>query len=167
MDPQETGRHSLHVHCLRAQYLVSFLHPSPETVKARLDKTATKFLGAALGTAFSRFSSPGSPGIWLIRRLEVDWAVDAAWEPERLARGWAGQIVQTVAATLESSRDGDNVVWFASQAAYLAVSRGPGGLSGLGQVVLRGLRRPALLTPVGGPPNRALRPAVRQSERVG
>jgi len=115
-----TGSSFLKVERFRAQYLVSSDHPSPERVKARLDETVTKSLAGTLSAIVSRWFSPTDSSIWLIRRLELDVDVNAAWEWEQVARRWATQIARELAATLQAGEDGQNVLCFPDRAAYLA-----------------------------------------------
>ena len=120
MDTSGTGKSSLRVQRLRAEYLVSSEHPSPERVKARLDETAVKNLAEALSFAISRWFSNADSSIWLVRRLDLELDVNAAWNQEQLAQCWAAQIVRTLGMTLQGSGDGQDVLRFDNSAAYLA-----------------------------------------------
>jgi hypothetical protein len=114
------GENLLQVRRFRVQYLVSSNHPSPESVKARLDEAATKDLAGALSTALERLFPASDPGVLLIRRLEIDVDVNAAWEGDQLARCWAKQIIRSLDVIQQDETDGENVLRFASRTAYLA-----------------------------------------------
>ncbi len=110
----------LHIRRFSAQYLVPAQHPSPERVKDRLDAAVTQQLAPTLSAVFSAWFSDADPSIWLIRRLEVEVAVNAAWEREQLARAITTQIARTLDVELQDGTDRDNVQRFANRAAYLA-----------------------------------------------
>lgn len=114
----ENGR--LQIRQFRSKYLVSPQHPSPERVKDRLDEALTRRLTPMLSAACSQWFSEKDPSVWLIRRLEIDVAVNAAWEREQLARATAMQIVRALGATLQGGADQANVRRFPDRAAYLA-----------------------------------------------
>jgi len=110
----------LQIRELTAEYLVPAQHPSPEQIKDRLDRTLTKQLAATLTSAFSLWFSESDRSIWFVRQLEIDVAVNAAWNTEQLSRAFTQQIGRTLGNTLQESGERDNVVHFASRDDYLA-----------------------------------------------
>jgi hypothetical protein len=114
----ETNR--LYIRRFGAQYLVSAQHPAPQQVKARLDDTVTQRLAPTLCTVCSAWFADTDPSLWLIRRLEIEVAVNAAWDRDQLARSIATQLVRTLDATLQDGADHDNIRRFPNRAAYLA-----------------------------------------------
>jgi hypothetical protein len=112
-----TGR--LRIAALDAVYLVSDQHPSPERLGKRLDEVMRKDLPAALGAVLKPTLGASDESLWFIRRLDVPIDVNAAWEPDAIARSWARQISRTLAQDL-SGADGGNVIRFPDRAAYLA-----------------------------------------------
>jgi hypothetical protein len=120
MDTQALASGRLQIRRLHAQYLVSRQHPAPERVQAKLDQAVPHDLVNLLATALSPLLSQGAGGLWLIRHLEVEVDVNAAWEREVLARVWAREIVRALSAMLRDGEDSVNVLWFPDHAAYLA-----------------------------------------------
>jgi hypothetical protein len=120
MDTPATEHSRLRIRRLRAQYLVSREHLAPERVKARLDEAVMHDLVDTLSTALGPLLSQGKGGLWLIRRLEVEVDVNAAWERDTLTRAWAVQIVRALRDALHDGEDGVNALWFPDRAAYLA-----------------------------------------------
>jgi hypothetical protein len=115
-----TGENLLQVRRLHIQYLVSSHHPSPESVKARLDETVTKDLPDLLSNVAERLFPLSDTTVLLIRRLEIDVDVNAAWERDQLARRWAVQIIRSLDVIQQGDADGENVLRFANRATYLA-----------------------------------------------
>jgi len=120
MDTAFATQSRLHIRRLRAEYLVASAHPHPERLKARLDTT----LAHSVADMLSALLSPGlpdtDPSIWLIRRLETEVDVDAAWDQEQMSRVWATHLARALTCELHEDSDGSNVVRFADHAAYLA-----------------------------------------------
>lgn len=114
----ETNR--LQIRRLKAEYLVPAQHPSPELLKERLDQTLTRQLAATLSSSFSQWFSETDPSIWLIRRLDIDVAVNAAWSSEPVTRAFTSQIGRTLGEMLQDSAEQTNVVHFTGRDAYLA-----------------------------------------------
>ena len=110
----------LTVRRLRAHYLVAADHPDPARVKSRLDDSITEGLSRTLGAAVAPALPETDTGVWLIRRLEVELDVNAAWEREALRRAFAVRFARELDRTLRDGLDGRDVVWFPDRAAYLA-----------------------------------------------
>ena len=111
-------RSSLSIRRLKSRYIVASDHHAPESVRGRLDEMATGALPRVLATAVESWARDEDTTIWLIRRLEVDVDLNAAWNRARLARVWAGRISRVLLEALEER--GDNVLCFAGRADYLA-----------------------------------------------
>jgi hypothetical protein len=112
----------LHIRRFHTQYLVSSdNHWAPERVRARIDEAMTRRqLAQTLSTIFSSWFSEGDPSVWLIRRLEIDIAVNAATVREHLTRSITRQIARTLGAVLQGAEDSENVMRFPNRAAHLA-----------------------------------------------
>jgi len=110
----------LQVRRFRAEYLVPARHPSLEGVKDRLHHELSGQLATTLSSALASWFSDSDPSIWLVRRLDIDVAVNTAWTSEQLTRAFTNRFGRTLAATLDESAERDNVVHFSSRAAYLA-----------------------------------------------
>jgi hypothetical protein len=115
-----TGENLLQVKRFRIQYLISSNHPSPESVKARLDEAVTKDLVGVLSSVAERLFPPSDSGVLLIRQLEINVDVNVAWERDQLARRWAKQIIHSLNDIQQGGVDSENMLHFANRAAYLA-----------------------------------------------
>jgi hypothetical protein len=105
---------------IHARYLCPRDHPWPNRLKATLDGVVERGLRASLAPALRPLVRDEDEGVWLVRRLEVGIALNAAWDQGGLTRAVAPPIARAIAAVLRAVPDGDNVVWFPSRAAYLA-----------------------------------------------
>ena len=114
----------LRVARFRATYFVTRDHPAPERLKGRLDDALGKSLPEALAGAVARWFSDADESVWLIRRLDLDLDINAAWDREQLAKSWAGQFARALAAGMRADGDGQNVIRFPDRAAYLAAFLG-------------------------------------------
>jgi hypothetical protein len=115
-----TATNRLQIRRFRADYLVSAEHPSPETLKARLDETIKRRLAPALSVAFAPWFSESDTSVWFIRRLHVDVALNAALEREQIAEAFTAQIGKSLGYALQEGADAGNVLRFPNRAAYLA-----------------------------------------------
>ena len=120
MHPDPTEQSRLQIRRVQAQYHVSSAHPAPERLKARLDEAVTHSLAQTLSTMCSAWFADTDPSIWLIRRLEINVDVSAAWDRESLARAWRGQIARALSRAMQDGEDGENVLRFPNRAAFLA-----------------------------------------------
>ena len=112
--------HQLHIRRLAAEYLVSAEHPEPQRVKDRLDRAIGSRLAGALAAAFSGWFPETDTSVWLIRKLDFDVAVNAAWERDQLARAMTTEMARSLGAMLHEGGDSNNVIRFPDRAAYLA-----------------------------------------------
>jgi len=111
----------VHIAALRNRYLVPADHPAPDDVRSRLDDTARSQLRDACATVFDRILDPRDRSVWLIRRLELDLAVDAGIAaPDHLARFWGQHIAAKLARTIARGPDGDSVLRFDDEDDYYA-----------------------------------------------
>jgi hypothetical protein len=102
-----------------AQYLLPADHPSPHRVKDRLDAIIARDLPRTVARAFEPWFSETDQSIWIIRRLNIETAINVTGEPERITRALATQIARNLAAMLHSDNQ-DNVRYFRTRAEYLA-----------------------------------------------
>src|SRR5262249_1513780 len=110
----------LRVASLDATYLVAEGHPSPERLARQLDDVVRKELPAALRATLMPLLQSSDPAPRVIRPLDAPVDVNAAWEPDAIARSWAQRISRTLARDLGGAGDGGNVIRFPDRAAYLA-----------------------------------------------
>jgi hypothetical protein len=111
---------ALHVERFRCQYLIPADHPSPEGVRARLDSAIQKGLPYNLAALLDRLAPASDPGIWLIRKVEVDLSVNMTWEFERMAEQWAFSIARKLAYILQGDGGDPDALYFPDRPAYLA-----------------------------------------------
>lgn len=120
MRSSEATTSSLRVWRLRAEYLIAAEHPSPQSLRARLDETIEKVLPQTLATHLTPLAPTDDPSLCFIRRLELDVSVNAVAETERTGEVWAAQFTRALASEMEADETSGNVVRFADRAAYLA-----------------------------------------------
>lgn len=98
--------------------LVDGDHARPEAVGGRLDRMAER-LGAALGPVLEGLFADAPDGaVCLIRRLDLDVALDPDGDEAEQRAAWAGAIATALGRRL--SGGGDGVVRFADRAGQLA-----------------------------------------------
>ncbi len=100
-------------------YYVPDLHPEPERVRWQLDRVLRRDLPAACGQALQSGIGQMDDAIWLIRRLQVEVALDvSAFDETQIAQAWgealAGRIVRAI------TQGEDDVLTFPNPPAYLA-----------------------------------------------
>ncbi|NVD97978.1 hypothetical protein [Massilia sp. BJB1822] len=109
--------HRIEIERFKVTCLVAQDQPRPERLRDRIAEVAAG-IGAALGSSLAPLFDAHGDGVCLIRRMELDLALDAdAGEPQQRA-AWARQIAASVARRLAGV--GDGIARFASRAAQLA-----------------------------------------------
>lgn len=111
---------AVRVGTVRSTIYVSSDHPAPERVRADVDDALRSRLRSALGAAFPVSRMDRDTSVWLVRRLELEAHVDAAWDEEQLARTVARAITRSLGRALNGDGDGINVIRFPDRASYLA-----------------------------------------------
>lgn len=100
-------------------YLVPDLHPFPARMRGRVDDVVQNrlpnALAAQLGCAFDQRSDE----LIFVRRLELDFPVDAGWDADAIAAQCAQVLSWRLACEL-SIDDAGNVIRFANRIEYLA-----------------------------------------------
>jgi hypothetical protein len=115
----ETDR--LNIRRLSAQYLIPRDHPAPQHLKARLDDAiAAPALQESLPLVLSPLLPANDESVFIIRRLDFNVDVNAAWERDQLTRVIVAQLVRQLGVSLSEQEDGGNVLRFANRATYLA-----------------------------------------------
>jgi len=109
----------LEIGCAAIKYLVPTGHPSPLRVRGRFDTVIARELPHTLERAFDSWLSESDPGIWIIRQLRIDAAVNAAADPEQINQALATEIARKLGATF-AEKNLDNVRYFPSRTDYLA-----------------------------------------------
>src|SRR4051794_36380491 len=103
---------ALTIGTLRTTILLAREHPAPERVRGDLDAALTARLRQVLASAFPAARVDRDPSVWLVRRLELEANVNAAWEPEAVAGSVAGAIARSLGRALTGSGDGVNILRF-------------------------------------------------------
>lgn len=116
--PVEENR--LRIERFHALYLVPADAPSPISIRARLDQTATRELAETLAGVLSAQLSHADPSVWIIRQLNVDVDLSIPRSLDRMARVWAVEIADRLHAVLQTGGDGYDSIRFEDRAAYLA-----------------------------------------------
>jgi hypothetical protein len=115
-----TVKDSLHIGRFTSQYIISSEHPAPEQVKSSLDEAAQESLSYALSSFLANCFDEGDAAVWIIRRLELDVGVNAAWDRDTLTRQWSAQIARSLVAEMGGGTDGQNALRFEDRSDYVA-----------------------------------------------
>ncbi|HEX8492155.1 MAG TPA: hypothetical protein VF658_04885 [Pyrinomonadaceae bacterium] len=113
----------LSIQRLNALYLVPRELPEADAGAARsvLDAVMRRRLAEMCGQLMTHVLSENDPSVWLIRRLDLDLALDVGVvDEERLSRAWASRIAASLARVIARGPDGESVMRFPDRAAYLA-----------------------------------------------
>jgi hypothetical protein len=111
----------LNIRRFSAQYLIPRDHPAPEHIKARLDDAiAAPVLKESLPLVISSLLPANDDSVFLIRRLDLNVDVNAAWESDQLTRVILAQFARQLGVSLGEQENGGNVLHFANRATYLA-----------------------------------------------
>ena len=112
---------TLAIQRLNCAYLAPVDQPDPERLRRRIDDVVRSRLAPLFARALAQTLDTGDESVWLIRRLEVDLAVDmGALDDHALARAWTQQIAVRLARVITSGGDGEDILHFPNRAAYLA-----------------------------------------------
>lgn len=109
--------HRIEIERFNVTCLVAQDQPHPERLRERLEAVAAG-IGSALGGTLDALFDAHGDGVCLLRRIELDLALDADAAEPQMRAAWAQAVTLAVARRL--SGDGDNIVRFASRAAQLA-----------------------------------------------
>ena len=112
-DPQVLIRH------WRSTCLVSNAHPRPSQVRDRLDAALRHDLPAALAARLAGAFRGSGDEIIFVRRLDLDFAVDASWDSDAIAAQCAEALDLRLAREL-SGGDLSNTIRFSGPDDYLA-----------------------------------------------
>lgn len=93
--------------------------PLPPGIALRLEAMAREQLQPSLAAALAPLCPDSDPSVWVIRRLDLDFLVDAGWDRDRMTRRWAREFTQSLTGILHGPLDG-NVLRFPDRASYLA-----------------------------------------------
>jgi hypothetical protein len=105
----------------RTTYLMPSSHPAPDRVRNRLDSVVTAQVPEACARWLSTALDPADESIWLVRELDLDFAVDIGHRTaDRLPNVWAKQLAIRIGRVMTETALGDNVMYFPNRAAYLA-----------------------------------------------
>jgi hypothetical protein len=103
---------------MRNVYLAPRDHPSPDTLRSRLDEAALRDVPAASGAALERALDPEDGSLWFIRRLQIDFTADAG--SPRLGAFWGERIAREVLRAMARGENGEEVLRFENRDHYAA-----------------------------------------------
>ena len=104
---------SLRIGRLRTTCARARARSEPGPSASRLDALAADVLPGMLA---EQLEATATPGVLLVRRLEVGFEMDAGWSDRQLAAAWAAHL----AAALAAAEDRGEAVRFETRAAFLA-----------------------------------------------
>ncbi len=104
----------------RATYFAPAALPAG-VLRQQLDRVMAQELPAALARQIEPYALDSEPGVWLIRKLDVETSLldVGVADPSVLGRAWAQQAGHSLRQLLRRGSDGQNVLYFAGRAAYL------------------------------------------------
>jgi hypothetical protein len=105
----------LNLHCL-----VPREHPFPGVVCGQLRSIAEGSLRDVCTRQLAPLCPDNDPSIWFIRRLDIQAAVNANWERDRVAEALSAPLERALHRKLGDGSDGTEVLHFRDRAAYLA-----------------------------------------------
>jgi hypothetical protein len=105
---------------LNLNCLVPRDHLLPEVVRGQLRSIAESNLQSVCARQLAPLCPENDPSVWFIRRLDIGSAVDARWEPDRLAKTLSEPIERALRHKLCDGTDGAEALCFPDRAAYLA-----------------------------------------------
>jgi hypothetical protein len=111
----------LSIQRLNATYLVPRDLPDAGAARSRLDQAMRRRLAGMCSQLLAQVLDEGDTSVWLIRRLDLDLALDVGGTDEDLlTRVWASRIAASLARAIARGPDGQSVMRFPDRAAYLA-----------------------------------------------
>lgn len=110
---------ALRVRRWQTRYFVSSSHPAPKDIQQKLDQALRTRTAEALAAGCARLLAADDDSLVFIRRLELEWHVDAAGDADQLARHSAQALGKVLAQALATGEN-DNLIRFRDRAAYLA-----------------------------------------------
>jgi hypothetical protein len=115
------GAEQLVLERMRCTYWVPSGHPSPESVRARLDPLLAERVPTACARLLRDQWDEDDPSIWYVRNVEVELDLDMdVADDERLARAWAESLAAALMRRMAAGTDRDDMVRFPDAASYLA-----------------------------------------------
>jgi hypothetical protein len=105
---------------LNLNCLVPRDHLLPEVVRGQLRGIAESNLQSVCARQLAPLCPENDPSVWFIRRLDIGSAVNARWEPDRLAKTLSEPIERALRHKLCDGTDGTEALCFPDRAAYLA-----------------------------------------------
>jgi hypothetical protein len=109
---------ALHIGRIHNHYLVAAQHQAAEEVRNLCEDAIATTLSEALRNTLERLLPVEDPGLWFIRRLDVDFAVNTEIM-SNMADTWAKEIVGAWQAAVQTN-DEENTVYFPERAAFVA-----------------------------------------------
>src|SRR3712207_4810509 len=111
----------LSIRRLNATYLVPRDLDAPEAARRRLDEVVTRRLADDCARLLSGALDPRDDSVWLIRRLDIELALDlGAADDDLIARAWARRAAVSLARAIAAGPDGANVIRFPDAASHVA-----------------------------------------------
>jgi hypothetical protein len=107
------------VGCLHNHYLVAGEQCAAEELRDRLERSVAADLVSALARSLEHTLNPDDQSVWFVRRLALDFPLNAEIEPGHAAAVFAKQIAEELLLELRAPNSGD-VIRFPDRAAYLA-----------------------------------------------
>lgn len=100
-------------------YCCTPMQDAGQRLRERLDAVLRGSIARHIDALCASLLSKDDEAVWLVRRLEIDFAINSAWDDERIAFAWAKAMVSALGAELAAG-GGEHALRFENEAAYLA-----------------------------------------------
>lgn len=118
MTTQHAHQHVL-IRRWHSSYLLPDTHPCPTKVRDRIDGAVRDDVPGVLAAELSRVFDANDDEMIFVRRLQLDFAIDAGWESHAIASQCVHALTRNLSRELALG-DSSNVIRFANPAQYLA-----------------------------------------------
>jgi hypothetical protein len=109
----------LFVEHLYNRYLVAGDQGAAEELRDRLERSIRADLPSALAATLDRILNPEDSSIWFVRRLVLDFPLNAEIDPGNAAHVWAAQIAGALSDAMRD-RHGVDAIRFSDRTSYIA-----------------------------------------------
>src|SRR5688500_7704933 len=96
---------ALAIGTLRATILLSAEHPDPTWIGAGIGAALDRHLRSSLALALGPLEDDTDTTVWLIRRLDVEADVNAAWDPDVVVGAISKAIARSLGRELAGTGD--------------------------------------------------------------
>src|SRR3979411_1997580 len=97
---------------IRSEYRVERDTADPSRIRDACDGALRRHLSQGLKSALARWCDRDDGSVWLVRRRELELAVNTDWNSDELAGAFTASIARALATVLSGDGDGANAIRF-------------------------------------------------------